>query len=169
MLRKLSLIVIAAVVAAALALPLFSQGPQGYVGHGPQGVRSHAGGGPGQGARLSHLDLSVKVILEGVVDGVNMAPGQGFPSFTMTLDGKKVTIVTSPYRLLLDANYTISVGNRMKVTAYPFIQTPDTYAAAELNNLTTSAILTLRDDSGVPVIMRGHRGDCPHLTGTTQP
>jgi len=122
---------------------------------------AHAGGGPGHGAYLSHLNLSGKIALEGVVDSISMERGKGSPSFTMVADGKKVTIVTGPYRALLDADYKISLGDRMNVLAFPFVQLQDTFAAAELKNLSTGATLTLRDDSGIPTGGRGCCADCP--------
>ena len=156
--RKLYLIVIAIVCAA---LPLAGQGMQHHPMGAGNGVRAHAGGAPGQGT-ISHLDLAAKTVLEGVVDGISMGRGQGTPSFTMVANGKKVVIVASPFRALLDADYKISIGDRMNVTAYPFREVQDTLAAAELRNLTTGAILTLRDENGVPIMADGYCGNCPY-------
>ncbi len=161
--RKLYLIVIAIICAAALALPLAGQGMQHNPMGAGNGVRAHAGGGAGQGT-ISHLDLAGKIVLEGVVDGISMGRGMGTPSFTMVANGKKVVIVTSPYRALLDANYKISIGDSMSVTAYPFRELQDTFAAADLKNLTTGADLILRDANGVPLMAGGDCGNCPYHT-----
>jgi len=159
--RRLTLIAVIVSCAAVLALPLLAQGLQSHAGRVQHGVRAHAGSGPGQGAAVSHLDLAGKTVLEGVVDGINMGRGHGTPSFTMVADGKKVTIVTSPYRAVIDADYKISMGDRINVLAYPFTQQKDTYAAAELKNLTTGAVLTLRDENGVPAMGNGACANCP--------
>ncbi len=167
--RRLTWIALALLIAGALALPILAQGPPANAGNSRHGIMAHAGAGAGQGGSLSHLDLSGKTAFEGVVDGVSMEPGAGTPSFTMLADGKKVTIVTSPYRALLDAGYKISVGDRMNVLAYPFVQLKDTYAAAELKNLTTGVPLTLRDENGVPTMRHGACGNCPLHTATQVP
>ncbi len=166
MARKLTLIAVVLFSAAILTLPLLAQAPQSHLGSGPHGTMSHAGRGPGLGAAASHLDLAGKTVLEGVVDGISMGRGQGTPSFTMVADGKKVTIVTSPYRAVLDANYKISIGDRMNVVAYPFVDLVDTYAAAELKNLTTGVVLTLRDANGVPLMGNGDCANCPYHPAT---
>ncbi len=166
--RRTLWLAITILVAGLLAFPLLAQGPQSHAGRGPNGIMLHAGGGPGQGTGPSHLDLSGKVALEGLVEDVSMGPGRGTPNFTMTADGKKVTIVTSPYRLVMNANFRISLGDRINVLAYPFVGQQDTFAAAELKNLTTGAVLTLRDESGFPMMNHGNCGNCP-LNHTTQP
>ncbi len=164
--RKLILIAVVVFGAAVLTLPLLAQGPQTHAGSGPHGIMSHAGRGPGLGVAASQLDLAGKTVLEGVVDGISMGRGQGTPSFTMVADGKKVSIVTSPYRALLDANYKISIGDRMNVVAFPFVDLVDIYAAAELKNLTTGVVLTLRDANGVPLLSNGDCANCPYHSAT---
>jgi len=110
----------------------------------------------------ANLDLANKVELEGTVESVNMGPGRGFPTFTLVQsDGKKATIVASPFRALVDAGFKIAIGDRMGVLAYPSLKYQDTFIAAELKNLTNGTVITLRDASGVPVAGRGGRcGNC---------
>ncbi len=129
----------------------------------------HYGRGAGAQANCPQpgIDLANKVSLEGTVESVNMGPGQGFPSFILVLsDGKKATILSSPYRALMNANYSIRANDRMSVLAYPSLQVNDTYVAAELKNLTTGTVLTLRDENGLPVVGThggsGMCGLCPH-------
>jgi hypothetical protein len=127
------------------------------------------GGGKGEGrgagvrACAGQIDPAKKVTLEGTVKGVNMGPGQGFPSFTLAqADGKEVTVVTSPFWVLADANYKIAIADQMTAGAFPSLQYKDTYVAAELTNLTNGTSIVLRDASGVPVGMgAGRCGNCP--------
>lgn len=167
MLQRVRWIGIAVLAAGVLTLPILAQGFQNHLAHGQQGTMPHAGAGQGPAAAASHLDLSNKVAFEGLVQSVAMERGQGSPSFVMLADGKRVTIVTAPYRLLIDADYKISVGDKMNVLAYAFLQTADTYAAAELKNLTSGKVLTLRGDDGVPLMRQRHNcADCPLHTPT---
>jgi hypothetical protein len=106
----------------------------------------------------SKLDLAAKTVLNGNVLAVNMAQGQGTPSFTMNAGGQPVTIIASPYHLMFEAGFTISVNDNMSVTAYPVAGANGTYAAAVLNNLTTGKSIRLRDDSGAALCLQG---DCP--------
>ncbi len=112
----------------------------------------------------SKLDLTAKTVLDGSVVGVNMGLGQGTPSFTLNVGGQNVTIIASPFHLLLEAGFTISVTDTMSVTAYPVTGAAGTYAAALLNNLKTGKSIQLRDDSGSVLGMQGDclmKADCP--------
>ncbi len=116
---------------------------------GMRGTMPH----PGQGMAAQcplQVDLANKTALEGTVESVNMAPGQGMPTFVLQVGDKKATIVASPYRILANALFEIRVGDRMNVLAFPSTQTQDTFLAAELKNLTTGKTLLLRDDNGLP-------------------
>lgn len=104
------------------------------------------------GTGQPQLDLSAKAVLEGTVESVNMGLGQGFPNFTLSLaDGKTATIISGPFRLLWDAGFKIAIGDQMSVTAYPSLLHEGMYIAAELNNRSTAASLTLRDAQGMPL------------------
>jgi len=92
------------------------------------------------------------VSLQGVVEATDMGIGQRFPSFTlMGADGSKVTIMSGPYRILLENHFEINVGDRMSVRAFPSLQFKDTYVAVELKNLTTGEAVALRDEQGLPL------------------
>ncbi len=123
-------------------------------------------GGPGWGncacTGSGNFDLANKATIEGTVESVHMGPGQGFPTFTLVqADGKKSTIVASPYRALADAEFKIAIGDRMSVVAFPSLQYEGTFLATELKNLTNNTVLKLRDESGVPVgAPQGSRGYC---------
>jgi hypothetical protein len=134
------------------------------------GMHGMMGGGGGMmrgmGGMGCSFDFSKTVSLDGTVDSVAMAQGQGFPHFVLVLaDGTKVTIVTAPFRAVLDANYTIAKGNQMSVVAFPSTQS-DTFRAAVLTNASNgNAVLNLRDASGAPVTAgrgNGTCGNCPN-------
>ena len=122
------------------------------------------GFGAGMHACAAQLDLANKATLEGIVKSVNMGPGQGFPTFALSqADGKDVIVVASPFRALTDANFKISIGDRMSVSAFPSLQYKDAFVAAELNNLSNGTSIVLRDAAGLPIgTAGGMRGNCPY-------
>jgi len=103
-----------------------------------------------------NFDFSQTVTLVGTVKSVAMARGQGFPHFVLALEGGgEVTVVTAPFWAVLNANYTIGIGDKMSVVAFPSAQ-KDVFGAAVLDNGTSGESLTLRDaSSGVPVANAG--------------
>jgi hypothetical protein len=109
------------------------------------------------GMRGCNYDFSKTVSLVGTVESIAMAQGQGFPHFVLVLaDGTRVTVVTAPFRAVLDANYEIVKGDQMSVIAFQSNQNKDVFGAAELTNLSNeNAVLTLRDASGAPVTNPG--------------
>ncbi len=157
MTRKVSIIGLMTLLIAAGYVGVMAQGRGSY--QGMQGMHRCAGTGQPQ------FDFANKASLEGAVQSVNMGLHQGFPNFTILLDnGKTVTIITSPFRALLDAKYKIALNDRMSVMAYPSLAQTGTYLAAELKNLTNGTVLTLRDDQGMPVGGAGCAG-CPGCGG----
>lgn len=112
----------------------------------------------------ANVDLKARTVLKGTAASVNMAPGQDYPTFTLNTTGGTVTITACPYHALLQAGFTISTGDLMSVSAYPFTDASGTYLAAELNNLTTHRSIKLRDDNGLPLNTQGNGrgpGRCP--------
>jgi hypothetical protein len=101
---------------------------------------------------------AAKTALQGIVDSVGIAPGQRMPSFAMTADGKKVTVIVGPYWAIANANYEIQPGQQMSVLAFPATTLQSTYFAAELQNMSTGKVLTLRNDQGFPVSVQGGGG-----------
>ncbi|MBZ5496166.1 MAG: hypothetical protein LAP85_07155 [Acidobacteriia bacterium] len=133
-----------------------------------QGMRGmHAMHGAGTCAySAANLDLSALTVLEGAVLSVNLGAGQGMPTFVLTSGGKNLTIAACPYHALVKAGFQISAGDVMSVKAYPITNAAGSYVAAELNNLTTSKSLKLRDESGMPLGMQGDcpmKGNCPYI------
>jgi hypothetical protein len=111
------------------------------------------------GPNPSGLNQSNLVTLQGVVESANMGLGQRFPSFTLVqASGIKVTIMVGPYYLLQEQHFTITVGDRMTVQAFPSYRFADTYASVELNNLTTGVTIALRDQDGFPLWAPGAGG-----------
>jgi len=123
--------------------------------------RAAGQGGPLCGGAGPQLNLAAKTSFDGTAADVNMSPGQGFPTFALDTGEGKVTIVASPYRMLADAGFAISPGDKMSVLAFPSARYEGAYVAAELKNLTTGRVLVLRDDQGFPLGASGrggHRG-----------
>jgi hypothetical protein len=116
---------------------------------------------------------SATVTIEGVVDSVNMAIGQGIPSFVMIEGGKKYTIVVGPYRLLLDENFQINQGMKLSVKAFASIRYENTYAAVEIRDLVSGAVIKLRSEDGTPIWSgngrRGGQGGGYCMGGNTTP
>ncbi len=114
-------------------------GAQGMGGmHGMQGaaVCAHFPNG---------LDAGTKTTLDGTVESVNMAPGQGTPSFTLLISpNNRVTVFACPYRSLAQAGFELAAGHHISVLAYPIPDAAGSYLAAELNNLTTGKTVKLR-------------------------
>jgi hypothetical protein len=158
MLRKIHIIFGAVSLVAILSLGALAQSQNCACGQG-DGI-------------CANVDLTKTVALTGTVVSVHMGRGMGFPSFTLQAGNKEVTVVASPYRILMAANYTIEVGNQMSVVAYPSTNDTGAYLAVDLTNSTTGAAITLRDAGGVPAGaggmrgrgmggMRGMGGNCP--------
>lgn len=147
---------------------------------GMGGMHGRMGGGGmmrGMGGMMGcSFDFSKPVSLSGTVESVAMAQGQGFPHFVLVIGETRVTVVTAPFRAVLDANYAIAVGSQMLVDAFQSTQNKEVFFAAKLMNTSNgNAVLTLRDASGVPVANpgqgkghggagRGNRtcGNCPN-------
>ncbi len=152
MLRNHRLFTLVAVLLAAMSTSAAAQ--QCWHGGGMQQAWQGTARQQAQGGTpYCHLqiDLTGKTSLEGLVESVSMAPGQGMPSFVIKNGDQKATIIASPCRALADANFEVRVGDRMSVLAFPSLQVKDTYVAADLKNLTTGKSLLLRDDNGMPV------------------
>jgi len=99
-----------------------------------------------------YMDSADVVSLEGAVAEVHMEVGQRHPAFALSqADGTLVSVLTGPYYLFLEGNFAINTGDRVAVRAYPSSQFENSYVAIELENLSTGAVLTLRDDDGIPL------------------
>lgn len=136
----------------AAGVPHTGRRAMGVMRGGGMGMMRGAGAGSGLRAcpyNSANIDLKTRTVLAGVVESVSMAPGQGFPTFVLLVGGKRTTIVVSPYRSLLLANFQISVGHNMVVEAYPLVGTEGSYLAAVLHNQSTRQSLTLRNENSL--------------------
>ncbi len=128
-----------------ITLP-FQMGP-GFGRGGGRGMRGGRGMGAGciwMGAGAANLDPSALTVMEGTVQNVDMAFGRGLPNFTLSTAGGNVTVVASPFRALRDANFTISAGDRLLVRGFTCLQYGNAFAAVEIQNVTTGAVVRLR-------------------------
>jgi hypothetical protein len=159
MMAKRLMFVLGSVALLAVFSLAADQPPQSGGGMmGGMGMRGMMGGGGGMmrgmgGMMGGNFDFSKPVRLDGNVESVVMAQGQGFPRFVLALaDGTtRVTVVTAPFCAVLDAKYKIAIGDQMSVVAFQSAQYKEVFVAAELKNLSNNAVLTLRDASGAPV------------------
>jgi hypothetical protein len=152
-----------AVLRNAAGMPLrggWARGLQGAMGRGMMrgaGPARAMAGGPGTGdcAICTRLDLKAGRTFAGIVQNVEMGPGQGLPNFTLLADGKATVIVASPFWVLQQADFTVSVGDSLAVFAYPSLQQEGYYVAAEIVNAGTKQSVKLRDENGIPLGSRG--------------
>ena len=138
-----------------------------HQGRGAMGMRGGAGMGMGmmRGAGFMqgrgacpgcpNINLEAKTSLAGIVQSVDMAPGQGFPNFTLLVGDQVFTVVAGPFWLLQQTNFQISKGDSLSVVAYPSLQHDGAYVAATINNLTTQKTIKLRDENGLPIGTQG--------------
>jgi len=126
MTRKVLSTMFLAVVICASAAGAFAQGRM-------QGARGGMQAGSAAGL----------VTLTGQVVSVNMAAGQGLPSFRFLAGGKEVTVMTGPYRTLAAQGFEIAVGSQLTVTAYPSLRQENTYVAVQIKNDATGAVIDL--------------------------
>jgi hypothetical protein len=111
--------------------------------------------GMGACADCANLDLKAKTTLEGTVQTVTIAAGQGFPNFTLQAGSNTFTIMAGPFWALQQADFKISQGDRLSVEAYPLLQHQNAWVAATIQNITTQKSIRLRDENGQPLGMRG--------------
>jgi hypothetical protein len=111
-----------------------------------QGTRSQQSTQPsGTGAGL---DIAKAQAIEGVVTAVNIGYGSRYPSIQIN----QATIKVAPMWYLLDRDFEIKAGDKLKVTAAPCLRTSDPYLSAiSLTNMASGISLTVRDAAGVPL------------------
>jgi hypothetical protein len=124
----------------------FAAGTLGFA----QGTRSQQPNQPsGTGAGL---DIAKLQTIEGVVTAVNIGYGSQYPSVQIN----QATIKVAPVWYLLDHDFEIKAGDKLKVTAVPCLRTSDPYLSAiSLTNIASGVSLTVRDATGVPLWTKG--------------
>ena len=115
----------------------------------------HGGLGTGDCEICTNLDTNARITLAGIVQSVGVESGWGMPSFTLSVGGKPVVIIASPFWALQQADFKISAGDSLSVVAYPSLHQEGTYVAAEIMNAGTQKSIKLRDENGIPTGMRG--------------
>lgn len=127
----------------SFAAMAFAQGPRG-----PQPGMPGGAGGPGGPGSGTGLDMTKVQTVEGSVSAVNIGYGTQYPSIQINL----VTIKVAPVWFLLENNFEIKVGDKLKVTAAPSLQARDPYlSAVTLTNTASGAELAVRDSNGTPL------------------
>ena len=118
------------------------------------------GSGPGAGTcNGASLDLSKVRTIEGTVSAVNVAYGSQYPSIQIS----QTTIRVAPVWYLLEHNFEIKAGDKLKVTAAPAVQNANsTLSAITITNTVTKASIALRDRDGVPLWSQMGSGDGMH-------
>lgn len=115
---------------------LLAQGPRGPQ---PDGAPSRPGFG---------LDMTKLETIEGAVTAMSIGYGAQYPSIQVN----QKTVKVAPVWFLLEKNFEIKVGDKLKITAAPSLQAKDPYLCAiNLTNLDSGASLALRDANGVPL------------------
>jgi hypothetical protein len=140
-------------------------GEPGGPGNGGYGGGNGAGnGGPGSGGDQQNGGPANIITLEGVVVTVDMVCGDHYPSFTIAKsDGTKVVVMTGPYRYLVENSFSITIGDSVVVEAIVSLWHDGAYVAIEISNVTTGAVILLRDEDAKPLWTSdgaGGKGDC---------
>jgi len=111
-----------------------------------QGFQRRQAAGSGAGVN-ANLDLSRIQTIEGTVTAVSLAYGTEYPSITIN----QALIKVAPAWFLLENDFEIRTGDKLKVTAAPSLLPSDSYLhALTLTNLANNTLLVLRDQNGLP-------------------
>ena len=143
---------------------------------GPQGqmARRHlAGGAPmqGRGTGMAAMgrrgpggcagmgpDMSRATVFSGPVKAFTGAPGQRFPTLVIGTTGGDASVLLSPYRALIQAGYTPSVGAQVEVKAAPVVvDGQEHWVAITVKDVASGLEVVLRNgQTGLPLV--GGRG-----------
>jgi hypothetical protein len=136
-----------------------------------QGPRGPQPGYPTSPA--SGLDMTKVQTIEGVAVSVNVGYGSQYPSIQIN----QTTVKVAPVWYLLENDFEIKSGDKVKVTAAPSLQVKDTYLSAiTIANTVSGVSIMLRDSNGIPLWTReqgvgrdNHErpGTCIGCTGPT--
>jgi hypothetical protein len=143
--------------------------PRRHLGAGNTAPGSTAGQGqlPGTGKRGGqHLcngagpDLTRTAVFKGSIVSFTGGAGVGFPTVVIAATGGEVSVVLSPYYVLVQAGYTPTVGALVEVVAAPVsVDGQEHFVALTFKDVATGLELVLRNvETGRPVVM-GH-GAC---------
>ncbi len=137
----------------------------GAPGAGAMGGRATgAGTGSGRGPAAGGLhcngtlpDLARTTTFAGAVSSFTGGAGQGYPTLVVATTQGDVTIMLSPYRVLLQAGYTPAPGAQVAVVAAPVdVDGTDEWVAITLTDVASGLELQFRNpETGFPVVA-GH-------------
>jgi len=103
----------------------------------------------GAGQHAGCIDAASVATVTGTVDKVNAGVGVQQPTLVLkSADGKLLTIKIGPERILLDADFELTTGEKLTVT-YALATCTDEYVALELMNAAGEK-LVLRNADGTP-------------------
>lgn len=104
-----------------------------------------------RGNGVPAVDPSAAIDLEGTV--VSFTAGPSVPRPTLVVDDAtrgEIAVRLGPSWYLTEKGFTATAGDRVRIHAYPCSACEAPYTAAEIENLSHPATLTLRDAEGTP-------------------
>jgi hypothetical protein len=133
----------------------FAQGGPGGPGGGGSGGGNNQFNGPRPSGRPDPAQVRV---LEGAITDINLGIGLRNPSITVN----NVQIRIGPVWFLLDNDFELTIGERVRVTAGVSTRAGDPYLhAIQIVRVRANVSLTLRNEFGVPIWRHGSRGSGP--------
>ncbi len=124
--------------------------------------RQHRAGRDVQTSPVPQFSI-VAVTIEGTVGTVNLAIGEGFPSFQLyPLDGESdspIIIELGPYYFLESMGFGVSTDDYVEVTGYPSATREDTLVAmsVKVGETEDAPVYVLRDQIGMPMWTKAQR------------
>lgn len=125
-------------------------GRGGSRGNG-QGDAANGPGNPGRSG-IGGLDLENAQVITGTVTASALALGRRDSFLTVTdASGTAFDIRIGPFWYLALNGFSVSLGDSVEATVASPPAAPERLVALELHNLTTGAVIVLRDDAGFPL------------------
>jgi hypothetical protein len=101
------------------------------------------------------LDLTRQQTIEGPISSVQIALGLQYPTIVVN----QATIRLGPVRFLLDQDFELKVGERVRVQVAPSLLASDPgLVALSITKISSNTTLTLRDANGMPLWTNSRRG-----------
>jgi hypothetical protein len=111
-------------------------------------------------------DPATRATFEGTIVDARMEPGEGRPTLLIeAADSERTSVRLGPYWMLEEGAFTASVGDAVRVVAYECTRCDADVVAGRVENLTTGAVVELRDDEGMPLWKGRGRGKGPRGDG----
>lgn len=100
---------------------------------------------------VTGLDTEQPIELAGEVVSFIAGPGLQQPTIILDVEGTWVTVRLGPNWYLRDQEFTAAEGDQVEATAYTCDACTADYVAASVYNVSTGALIELRDADGVPL------------------